>query len=158
MVAEPGGRESRYVYALTSATARLAVGMAGIAVILKDARKNVLRRVRSRISCTSQEGAVYEAILTALREAKALGARNVTVYCDDPAVVGHLNRDLEVPPGLTQAFIQVRALMNRFRKANVQLIEDDKNTRARRMSELALESGEDEARAYESPGLPLNFE
>jgi ribonuclease HI len=158
MPPEPPADRPRFVYALTSVTARLAIGAAGVAVIIRDAQKNTLKQHTARVACTSQEGAVYEAIKMALTEARALGARQVAVYSDDATVVGHLGRGVEVPEPLMLAYMQVRALMNQFREARVCFIDEMSNAKARRLSELAIESDEEDSRAYQSPGLPLSFQ
>jgi ribonuclease HI len=158
MPTEPSAEGPRFVYALVSVTARLAIGAAGVAVIIRDAQKNTLKQHTARIACANQEGAVYEAVKMALNEARALGARQVTVYSDDATVVGHLGRGVEVPEPLMPAYMQARALMNQFREARVCFIDEVNNAKARRLSELALESDEEDSRAYQSPGLPLSFQ
>lgn len=147
----------RSVYALTGVATHRGLGLAGTAVIVKDTQKNTLKQISSRVHTTSPDAPKYEAVISALREGLALGARSITVYCDDPVVVGHLSRDLEVPPELHGAYMEVRALMHRYRRAQVRFLDEGRNRKARTLAELALSEDGQGTRDYRSPGLPLGF-
>lgn len=147
----------RSVYALTGVATRRGLGLAGTAVIIKDQQKNTLKQISTRIHTTSPNAPKYEAVISALREGLALGARSITVYSDDPVVVGHLSRDLEVPSELHGAYMEARALMHRYRRAQVRFLEEPRNRKARTLAELALTENGQETREYHSPGLPLTF-
>jgi len=145
------------VYALTGVATRRGLGLAGIAVIVKDRQKNTLKHIRGRIHTTSPDAPKYQAVIRALREGLALGAHSITVYSDDPIVVGHLSRDLEVPPELHAAYMEARALMHRYRRAQVRFLEEARNRKARTLAELVLTENGQGTRDYRSPGLPLMF-
>ena len=147
----------RRVYALTSVAVRTGVGVAGIGVILRDANRATLKQVSVKVNVTSPEAARHQAVMQALRDGVELGARSITVFTDDTAVVGYLSRDIRVPPELFSTYMEARSLMNQFRYAAVRLIDDARNKKARLLAERALESDEPEVRAYRSPRLPLAF-
>jgi len=149
------------VYALTSVAVRSGVSEAGIGVILRsgsrDSDRATLKQVSAKVEVASAEAARHQAVMRALRDGLELGARSITVFTDDVAVVGYLNRDLEVPSELISTYLEARALMNQYRRASVRLIEDARNRKARSLAERGLESDEADVRDYRSPRLPLGF-
>ena len=63
--------------------------------------------------------AAYRAIVLGLTEARRLRARTVIVYVDDPDVVAQLDGAGSPPPAVVGLYLQVRALLNAFRSAQV---------------------------------------
>ena len=151
------GSAPRAVYALTGVAREPGQGIAGIAVIIKDTHKQTLKQISRRIHTTSPEAPKYEAVCIALREALELGARSVSIYVDDPVVVGHLRQDLQVPPELTGPYLEIRALLHRFRQADIRFLEEGRNRRARLLAELAVRERAGHARSYVPLPLPLTF-
>ena len=145
------------VYALTSVAVRSGVGEAGIGVILRDANRATLKQVSTKVQVASREAARHQAVMWALRDGLEIGARSITVFTDDPAVVGYLNRDLEVPPELISTYLEARSMMNQYRRASIRLIEDERNQKARALAERGLEGDEADVRDYRSPPLPLGL-
>ncbi len=158
MAVHGSGVVPQSVYALTGVARQPGQGVAGIAVIIKDPRKHTLKQISRRIHTTSPEAPKYEAVQMALREALHLGARSVSVYVDDPEVVGHLRQDLRVPTDLTTPYLEIRALMNRFRRAHIRYVEEGKSRRARALAEMAIMDRAGETRTYEALPLPLAFD
>ncbi|MGD8237825.1 MAG: reverse transcriptase-like protein [Armatimonadota bacterium] len=155
MAAQAGDTGTTRVYALTSVAARSGVSEAGIGVILRDRSRATLKQVSTKLEVASPEAARHQAVMRALRDGLELGARSITVFTDDTAVVGYLNRDLEVPADLVSTYLEARSLMNQYRYAAVRLIEDARNAKARTLAERGLESDAAEVREYRTPELPL---
>ena len=72
-----------------------ASGMGGVRVILSSPEKDVLKYgVQLQLPATNNE-AEYEAVLTGLLVAKALGVRNLKVNSDSKLVTGQMNNEYE---------------------------------------------------------------
>ena len=83
---------------------------------------NGARRVMTRAQQKGQLiGVSYRAVVQGLMEARRLRARAVIIYVDDAQVVAHLHGTERPPVEILGLYLQVRALMNAFRSADVRL-------------------------------------
>ncbi len=108
-------------HALVSAVEVPDTGRTGIAVILRDERRDTVYSTSYTKYDTPLEAAAYEAIREAILTARENGSRHMTVYCDVEDVVAQLNRQQQPPDHLLTANLQLRALFNTFRYAKVKL-------------------------------------
>lgn len=79
------------------------------------------------------------ALIAALREGKALGAKALLVYCDSSVLVEQLG-GLDVKPiaRLASLFDEARALLESFEQASVQWIPRHRNAQADALARAAL--------------------
>ena len=113
-------------HALVSAVEVPETGRTGIAVILRDERRDTVYSSSYTKYDTALHAAAYEAIREAMLTARENGSRHMTVYCDVADVVAQLNRQQQPPPHLLTANLQLRALCNTFRRAEVKLAQSGK--------------------------------
>jgi hypothetical protein len=71
----------------------------------------------------SRQGAVYRGVLAGLLRARRLGARAVRVVVHDPEVVGQLAGQAEIPSHVLGLYLQVRALLNAYRRRDVRYLD-----------------------------------
>ena len=84
-----------------------ATGLGGVGMIIHSLQKDVLEYgVQLQFLATNNE-TEYEAILTRLRIAKALGARNLKLNTDSKLVVGHINSEYEVEEERIKRYLQL---------------------------------------------------
>ena len=113
-------------------------GKGAIGLVLKDETGRTIRRLGkafdlaeaqySELAGPRSEVALgYRAILHGLWRAKRLGARQVEVFCDITEVVNQLTGMVAVPPEQIGAYLQVKALLNAFRRSSVQPIPPGQN-------------------------------
>ena len=83
--------------------------------------------------------AELRALIAALREGKALGAKALLVYCDSSVLVEQLG-GLDVKPiaRLASLFDEARALLESFEQASVQWIPRHRNAQADALARAAL--------------------
>uniref|UniRef100_A0A2N9F6A1 Uncharacterized protein n=1 Tax=Fagus sylvatica TaxID=28930 RepID=A0A2N9F6A1_FAGSY len=89
----------------------------GIGVVLKSPEGDTIKQaVRLQYPTTNNE-AEYEALLTGLEMAKALGATELDVLSDSQLVVGQVNGDYEAKEGRMQRYLhQARHRISQFRE------------------------------------------
>ena len=155
-------RGPSFLYALTSGVLQEAPPdpegrLGGIAVQIKDNQSRPLEKYSYALPVATEAEAAYEAIVMALREAYRMGARGVTVYTDDEQVVSEVNRSVEVPSANVGRYLECRALMNQFRRAQVRYIDPARNYPTRAMADRAVRNREVRAQSYRPVALPLGL-
>ena len=155
-------RDQQFIYAFTvSATpARINGGpelTGGIAIALKDRQRQTIFRCGYAVPAETREAAAYEAIAVALREARALGCHSISVYSADHQVVAQINREADVAADNTARYLEVRALLNQFRWAQVRPARPDTCYGLHTLAERAME-GLPTAESHEQlPQLSLSL-
>ncbi len=114
-----GLRRLEFITAFVGAYADETLNAGGMAVALNRGDGIAIKHISRAVSTKDAIEAVYEGVVTALREAKALGAHRVAVFCDSEVVIAHLNGRLPVSRRLQRPFIQARRLMSKFTWAGV---------------------------------------
>ena len=125
--------------ALTSAEISEDTQAAGIGVVIKSARRHTLRKISHTTVTDDPIVAAYEAIATALREARKMGARAVVVYTDNDGVINQLEKTARVDAGQLARHLEARSLLNQFHRAEVQLASPEQTEVPRQLAEEALE-------------------
>ena len=142
-------------HALVSAVEAGSPGSVGIAVILRDHRRNtVYSTSNSKANMTIAE-ATYAAITDALLTARDNGSYRMTVYCDVASVVQQLNKQEEVPAELRSANLQLRALCNRFRRVDVKLAQSGPHFTAHKLAAGAARGPAPQGSVQQVLQLPL---
>ena len=72
-----------------------ASGMGGVGVIILSLKKDALKYGVQLQFPAMNNGAEYEAVLTGLRVAKALGVRNLKLNSDSKLMTGQMNNEYE---------------------------------------------------------------
>uniref|UniRef100_A0A2N9HNF1 Uncharacterized protein n=1 Tax=Fagus sylvatica TaxID=28930 RepID=A0A2N9HNF1_FAGSY len=117
----------------------------GIGVVLKSPEGDTIKQaVRLQYPTTNNE-AEYEALLTGLEMAKALGATELDVLSDSQLVVGQVNGDYEAKEGRMQRYLcQARHQINQFRKVKLTRIPREQNTEADQLAKSASSTTADD--------------
>jgi len=113
----------------------------GAVLIEPDGTKHTLSQATTSKGCNNE--AELRALIAALREGKALGAKAVLIYCDSRVLVEHLgglDPKLHVKPiaRLAGLFVEARALLEAFEQASLQWIPRHCNAQADALARAAL--------------------
>lgn len=124
-------------------------GRGAIGLILKDEAGREIRRLGKVFDTPETQPGTpdramsevvlgYRAILLGLWRARKLGAKHVEVFCDLTRVVDQVNGLAQVAPEFIGSYLQVKALLNAFRRSSVQAISPEQNREAISMASIAL--------------------
>lgn len=92
-------------------------GPAAIGVVICDARGKILEQSGKVIGATTNNVAEYTAVLTGLRKAQELGAKQIDYYADSQLVVCQLNGEYRIKtPHIRELFLQVKDLERTFER------------------------------------------
>lgn len=95
-------------------------GLSAVAYIILDEDGKVLAKDSRLIGICTNNQAEYEALVSALERASALGSHEVTSYLDSTLVVRQLNGEYKIKkPELVALWRKVTALKMRFSKTRV---------------------------------------
>ncbi len=114
----------------------------GVSVILKSPEGNVIKRaIRLQYATTNNE-AEYEALLTGLKLAKALGATELDIRSDSQLIVGQVNGDYEAKEEWMQQYLNlVQHQMSQFQEVKLTRIPQEQNTTADQLAKSASSDG-----------------
>jgi ribonuclease HI len=106
-----------------------------------DGTKHTLSQATTSKGCNNE--AELRALIAALREGKALGAKAVLVYCDSRVLVEQLGGpdvkpDVKPIARLAGLFDEARALLESFEQATLQWIPRHRNAQADALARAAL--------------------
>ena len=92
----------------------------GVGVILKSPEGNVIKRAKCLQYATTNNEAEYEALLTGLKLAKALGATELDIHSDSQLIVGQVNGDYETKEERMQQYLNlVQHQMSQFQEVKL---------------------------------------
>jgi ribonuclease HI len=148
----PGSRAA--AYAMCEGVARPS-GTQAIGVVVRDARHQRLLSLSELAPGGVAERARLAAIAAALRAGRQLAIDRLTVYCHDRSVVDWITRREPVPPELLAGCLEVRALMNMYRRAEVAFVPWPKNLEAVWLARQAASRPLPEVAGHVQPALPL---
>ena len=123
-----------------------AVGVGGVRVILLSPEQDVLKYgVQLQFPMTNNE-AEYEAVLTRLRIAKALGVRNLKLNSDSKLMVGQITKEYEVKEDMMKRYLKLtNQLVSNFVDVKITQIPREENLEVDEVARLAS-SDNDEGR------------
>lgn len=106
-----------------------------------DGAKHTLSQATTTKGCNNE--AELRALIAALREGKALGAKALRVYCDSRVLVdqlggAHAKPDAKPVARLASLFDEARALLESFEQASLQWIPRHRNAPADALARAAL--------------------
>ena len=115
-------------------------GPAGIGVVVRAADGTPLVTLGRFIGRTTNNVAEYQALITALKKAKELGAKRVAVRGDSELVVRQMRGQYRVKnEGLKGLYEQARDLMAQFEQATIDHNYRHKNALADKLANLAMD-------------------
>ncbi len=149
-------KRDRSAYALCEGVLAGSAGSGGVGVVVKDRNRQRLLSVSRHVPARCRAGVRFAALAAALRECRQFGLRRVVVYCHDAGVVDQVNRRTPTRAETRAGCLEVRALMNMFRKAEVRCLPWVANLEATWLArQAALRPAPEVARKLQPP-LPLD--
>ncbi len=145
-----------FAYALCDGTPFGETGTAGVGVVLRNGLHQRIMRSSTQVREGSAARARLAAIAEALRICRERGIRRVTVYCHDPSVVEKITHREHRDPGTLSGCLEVRALMNTFKMAEVRSLPWLANLEAAWLAKDAARQPSAEATRHLQPTLPLD--
>lgn len=129
-------------------------GPAGIGVVLKDAKGRVIAEISEFIGRGTNNVAEYRALIRALEEAAALGAREVVVRSDSELLVRQLSGEYKVKsPDLSPLHLDAHRLLKGFAKRTFERIPRGENAAADALANRALDASAPEPAHVEFSAL-----
>ncbi|HET6946778.1 MAG TPA: reverse transcriptase-like protein [bacterium] len=120
-------------------------GPAGIGIVIKHADR-IVAEIGEFIGPTTNNVAEYRALLRALEEAKARGARTVEVRSDSELLVKHLKREYKVKsPDLSPLYLEANRLLTSFTRYTVTKIPRGANAAADALANRAIDAANPES-------------
>ena len=116
----------------------------GVGIVITSPEKDVLKYgVQLKFPITNNE-AKYEALLTGLRIARALGAEKIVLKSDSQLVIGQVRGDFEVKETRMQKYLKlVNQLVSTFLHTEFVQIPRDQNTKADEVARSASIDNQD---------------
>ena len=115
-----------------------ASGIGGVSVILFSPEKDILMYgVKLQLPVTNNE-AEYEAVLTGLRVAKALGVRNLKLNSDSKLVTEQMNSEYEAKEDRMKRYLALTSqLISNFDDVKITQVPQEENSEADEVARLA---------------------
>lgn len=127
-------------------------GPAGIGIVLRAADATTLVTLGRFIGRATNNVAEYRALITALEEAKKLGARKIIIRGDSELVIKQIRGEYRVKnAGLKQLYDEAQHLLHQFDHAKIEHNLRDKNTLADKLANLAMNRRADVTDIDETP-------
>ncbi len=114
-------------------------GPAGIGVVIRNARKKILKELSEYIGEATNNIAEYSALIRGLEEACELGAEEVMVFMDSELVVKQLNGEYRVKDdGMKELFRQAVEALKDFKAFEIKHVDRSKNKEADKLANRAI--------------------
>ena len=115
-------------------------GPAGVGVVLRAADGTPLVTLGRFIGRATNNVAEYKALIAALKQAKALGARRVTVRADSKLVIEQMRGAWKVKnPDLQELWAEARGLARGFERVTWQHVPRERNRAADALANRAMD-------------------
>ncbi len=133
-------RAAKHLVLMVDGASRGNPGPSAIGVVVKGAQGQVVREISEYIGKGTNNVAEYRALIRALEEAKALGARSVEIRSDSELLVSQLQGSYKVKsPDLGPLYLDVVRLLRDFDRHAVVKIPRGENAAADALANRALE-------------------
>ncbi len=121
-------------------------GESGIGFLLLDKRGKVLKESNRYIGIATNNVAEYEAVILALTDAKSLGIERVEIRTDSRLLYSQLTGKYRIKnPKLMKLAIRCMRLLRSFEDWKVTLIPREKNSRADKLAQSAIDERKGQA-------------
>ena len=115
-------------------------GPASVGGVIMSAQGSILREISERLGETTNNVAEYTALIRALEEAQALGARRVEAFSDSQLLVRQMEGRYRVKhPGLKPLHARATALAECFERFVFTHVPREENAQADRLANEALD-------------------
>lgn len=116
-------------------------GHAGIGVLILSEDGKVLRRIGKYLGKTTNNVAEYQALITALKEAKAMGVSTIKVFADSELMVKQIKGEYKIKSeGLKPLYKESMALLMHFDGYDIIHINREKNSEADRLANQGIDT------------------
>jgi ribonuclease HI len=127
-------------------------GPAGIGVVVRAGDGTALVTIGRFIGRCTNNVAEYRALISAMEEAKRLGARRITIRGDSELIIKQMRGEYRVKhPDMKALYDQAQALLGQFDQAKIEHNLRHKNELADKLANLAMDRRGDVTDADESP-------
>src|SRR4051794_37807760 len=127
-------------------------GPAGIGVVIRAEDGTPLVTLGRYIGRATNNVAEYTALITALEEAKRLGAKKVVIRGDSELIIRQMRGEYRVKhPDMKVLYDQARALVAQFHKAEITHNLREHNELADKLANLAMDRKADVTEANDEP-------
>lgn len=148
--------KDRFAYAMCEGSPIGKTGRAGIGVVVRDGAHRRVVSTSRQVGEECPARARLAAIAEALRLCKSRGIERVTVYCHDDTLVRKIATPTERDPQTRAGCLEVRALLNTFRRAEVRSLPWLANLEAAWLARQAASQPCAESTRRYQPTLPLD--
>lgn len=115
-------------------------GDAGIGVVITTEDGKILKALGKYIGKTTNNVAEYQALITALGEAKSLGGTEIKIFADSELMVKQIKGEYKVKSaGLLPRYQEAKTLLMKFSKYDIIHIKREKNAEADRLANQAID-------------------
>ncbi|OLC32202.1 MAG: hypothetical protein AUH31_01155 [Armatimonadetes bacterium 13_1_40CM_64_14] len=133
-------RAGKHLVLMVDGASRGNPGPSAIGVVVKDAQGQVVKEINEYIGKGTNNVAEYRALIRALEEAKALGARSIEVRSDSELLVSQLQGNYKVKsPDLGPLYLDVVRLLRDFDRHAVVKIPRGENAAADALANRAID-------------------
>ncbi|HEX2974191.1 MAG TPA: ribonuclease HI family protein [Tepidisphaeraceae bacterium] len=127
-------------------------GPAGIGVVLRAADGTTLVTLGRFIGRATNNVAEYRALITALEQARQLGARKIQIRGDSELIIKQMRGEYRVKhPDLQPLYQEAQELVRQFELLSIEHNYRDKNALADKLANLAMDRKGDVTEAEDSP-------
>jgi len=124
----------------TDGGARGNPGPAGIGVVIKNERGEVIFEISNYIGEATNNQAEYKAVVAAIEKVKELGADELEFFLDSELVVKQLNREYKVKNReLAPLFVRIYNASMEFKKVTFKHVPREKNKEADKLVNQAID-------------------
>ena len=133
--------ESSMVNIYVDGASRGNPGEAGIGLVIVTRDGKVLKEAGRYLGKTTNNVAEYQALISALKEAKLLGIEAIKIFADSELMVKQIKGEYKVKSaGLLPLYQEAKALLMKFSRYDIIHINREKNTEADRLANQAIDS------------------
>ncbi len=127
-------------------------GPAGVGVVVRAADGTALVTLGRFIGRATNNVAEYRALITALEEAKKLGAKKIMIRGDSELIIKQMRGEYRVKhPDLRELYDEAQHLLHQFNEAKIEHNLRHKNETADKLANLAMDRKRDVLEVDESP-------
>jgi ribonuclease HI len=127
-------------------------GPAGIGVVVRAQDRTPLVTLGRFIGRATNNVAEYRALITAMQEAKKLGAKKILIRGDSELIIKQMRGEYRVKhPDMKELYDEAQFLIHQFDEAKIEHNLRHKNELADKLANLAMDRRQDVTEANESP-------
>ncbi|MBI5326856.1 MAG: ribonuclease HI family protein [Deltaproteobacteria bacterium] len=116
-------------------------GDAGVGVVIATGSGKVLKEIEKYLGKATNNVAEYQALILALKEAKALGVEAINIFADSELMVKQIKGEYKVKSaGLLPLYREAKALLIEFSRYDIIHINRERNTEADRLANQAIDA------------------